>query len=114
MKKLITKVIIIAVIAMMAIALCGFRYYTEDEAPAALIKELATYGFEISEEDDDVWTYDGIMDGCQVLAVFDTYYNMGSIYAVNLETGERALCSFTWDCDSESFDTTAEWEEIFD
>ena len=112
MKNTIKKVIIVAVLVVMMFTMSGYTYtYETEEPPVALIMELVEAGFKMSEDDSDVWTFDGEEDGMTIYAVYDVYYNRGALYAVEIETGARYVAAFEWDCDYESFDCTAEYED---
>ncbi len=112
MKNIIKKVIIVMILVVMMFTMSGYTYtYETEEPPVALIMELVDAGFKVSEDDSDVWTFDGEEDGMMIYAVYDVYYNRGAMYATDIETGERVIMAFEWNCDGECFDSTAEYED---
>ncbi len=110
-KKIIKMVIIIVVIAVMAMALSGYTYvYESEEVPKELIIELYEMGFERDEDDEDVWRFDGELDGYMVHAYYDAYYNSGVVYGYDLNSGEEIIEDLYWDMDSSEFDSNVSYE----
>ena len=116
MKNIIKKVIIIAILAIMALNLCAFRYETE-EVPNSLIMALLDEGFKPSEDDEDIWEYkeyqyDGDYDIVYIYAYFDTYENVGQIMATGYDARGRVqavtLGTVTWNNIDEEMETVAE------
>lgn len=104
--KTLKRGIVVLVLAVMVMVMSGFTYtYETEEPPEALIEYLTELRFERSKVDDDVWTFDGIMDGAVVHAYYDAWYNKGILYAYSIDTGERNITEFYWDFDGEDFDS---------
>lgn len=117
MKNIIKKVVIIAILAVMALNLCAFRYETE-EVPSSLIAELIEDGFKPSDDDPNIWEYretETDEDGVGYLyAYYDTENNIGVVSAMRFDAHGRLIEVFsgtaTWDNIEEEFVTISEME----
>lgn len=106
MKKIVGMIIILAIM----IGIGAAAYAANKEPMKDYERVLLGYGFIQDESDDTIWYFDGDLDGYQVKAFYDAYYDSGSIYAVDPETGDDQLISFKWQPSELEFDSIAEFE----
>ena len=108
MKKLIA--ILMTLVVMVGASTAA--YAAKNEPMKDYERVLLGIGFVQDEDDDTVWYYDGKMDGYQVKAFYDAYYDSGVVYAVDLETGDIHMDSIKWQPSELEFESIAEYEFI--
>lgn len=118
MKNIIGKIIIVAIMATMVMAMCGFTYETE-EVPVSLIDELIDEGFTRDEYDTNIWRYEENSydhdDGWTYLfAWFDTDENIGTATEIEYDTNRNvryvASNTFRWNNIYEEIEVLGEYD----
>ena len=102
----IVAIIIILIGVMMSI---GTAAYAANEPMKDYERVLLGEGFIQDEDDDTIWYYDGELEGYQITAMYDAYYDNGCIYAVDLETGEKTMYTFKWQPSEVEFESIVEY-----
>lgn len=107
MKKFIGIIMILAI--MMGIGITANAVYETEEVPSALIMELVDAGFKPSEDDEDIWIFDGYYpdDEMYYFGYFNVAENYGAIYGDN-HGGERCIIAIRWDNIYEEFEELGE------
>ena len=95
----IVGAILILIGIMMKIGVTANAVYETEEVPAALILELVEVGFKPSEDDEDIWIFDGYYsdDDMMYFAYFNVAENCGAIYGERPDGKERSIVAFRWD-----------------
>lgn len=97
MKKIMS--VILVIMMLVGNVVTANAVYETEEVPAALILELVEVGFEPSEDDEDIWIFDGYYsdDDMMYFAYFNVAENCGAIYGEKPDGKERSIVAFRWD-----------------
>lgn len=102
MKKIMSMILVVMVV--MGIMVTANAAYETEEVPSALIMELVEVGFKPSEDDEDLWVFDGYYpdDEMYYFGYFNVAENYGAIYGDD-HSGNRCIVGIRWDGVEEEF-----------